>query len=114
MSTQITLKTPRSFNFKRTIISHGWSALLPFTIDEKRWRLTRVIDLYPKLPVTVSLNAGRGSVLIDASRKLNQAEVTRILKDVSHILRLDDNLDNFYQITNADPGFSWISQQGAG
>jgi N-glycosylase/DNA lyase len=114
MPTEITLKTPPNFSFRRTIISHGWCQLLPFTINEKSWELSRVIDLTPREPVTVSLSAVKRSLRINSSRKLNQGELARVLKDVRHTLRLDDNLDDFYQITNSDPGFSWIAQQGAG
>ena len=114
MPTETTIKTPPNFSFKRTIISHGWCQLLPFTIDEKKWQLTRVIDLHPRPPVTVSLSLVRRSLRIKPSRQLNQNESARVLKDVGHVLRLDDNLDDFYQITNANPEFSWISHQGAG
>src|SRR5512145_1951817 len=99
MPTEITLKTPPNFSFRRTIISHGWCQLLPFTINEKSWELSRVIDLTPREPVTVSLSAVKRSLRINSSRKLNQGELARVLKDVRHTLRLDDNLDDFYQIT---------------
>ena len=114
MPTEIILKSPPNFSFKRTIISHGWCQLLPFTIDEKRWELSRVVDLTPREPVTVALTSLKRSVRIRPSRRLNQGEIARVLKDVPHVLRLDDNLDEFYQITDADPSFNWISQQGAG
>jgi N-glycosylase/DNA lyase len=113
MSTEITLKTPPEFSFKRTIISHGWCQLLPFTINEKRWELSRVIDL-PSAPVTVLLGARKRSLRIAPSRRLNKTETTQVVKEVRHVLRLDDNLEQFYQIMNDDPAFSWIASQGAG
>jgi 3-methyladenine DNA glycosylase/8-oxoguanine DNA glycosylase len=113
MSTAITLKTPPEFSFKRTIISHGWCQLLPFTINENRWELSRVIDL-PSAPVTVILGARKRSLKIVPSRRLNKTETTQAVKEVRHVLRLDDNLELFYQLMNDDPAFNWIPLQGAG
>ncbi len=39
------------------MISHGWCELLPFAVDREKWRLTRVIDLVERAPVTVTMNA---------------------------------------------------------
>jgi N-glycosylase/DNA lyase len=114
MSTEITIPTPKSFSFQRTIISHGWCQLLPFSIDEKRWQLTRVIDLNPRPPVVITMTANKRSIRIKPSRKLNQTDTARVARNARHILRLDDDLEHFYQIMNADPEFSWISRQGAG
>src|SRR3984893_12428336 len=54
---EIRIPTPRNFSFQRTIISHGWCELLPFEIERDKWRLTRVIDLGKKPPVTVVMAA---------------------------------------------------------
>jgi len=114
MPTVITIPTPASFSFRRTVISHGWCQLLPFTIDEKNWKLTRVIDVPSKQPVTVTMTANRRAIKIEPSRNLNQTETERIVRDARHILRLDDDLDTFYKTMSSDPEFSWITDQGAG
>lgn len=114
MPTIITIPTPSSFSFRRTVISHGWCQLLPFTIDEKNWKLTRVIDLPNKQPVVITMTATRRAVKIEPSRTLNQTETERLVRDARHILRLDDDLDTFYQTMSSDPEFSWITDQGAG
>jgi 3-methyladenine DNA glycosylase/8-oxoguanine DNA glycosylase len=111
---EIAITTPASFSFRRTIISHGWCELPPFSIDQKRWQLTRVIDLGPKPPVTISITAQKRLVHLKVSRKLGQADTARVIRDTRHVLRLDDNLEEFYEIMNEDPAFRWISQQGAG
>jgi N-glycosylase/DNA lyase len=111
---EITIPTPRNFNFQRTVISHGWYGLLPFSLDQANWELTRVIDLGEKPPVTITMRRGRGHVSATTSRRLNKAEAARVLRDASHILRLDDDLSPFYQATGADPEFAWIGKQGAG
>jgi len=114
MANEINISTPATFNFQRTIISHGWCELLPFAIDRSSWELTRVIDLGTKPPVTVSMTGRKRSVLLKLSRKLGQTDTALVVRDVRHILRLDDSLQDFYDLMNTAPGFSWIPEQGAG
>ena len=111
---EITIQTPRNFSFQRTVISHGWYGLLPFSLDQAKWELTRVIDLGDKPPVTITMRRGKGHVSATTSRRLNKTETARVLRDARHILRLDDDLDPFYQATGADPEYAWIGKQGAG
>ena len=111
---EITISTPRNFSFKRTVISHGWSALLPFSLDEEKWILTRVIDLGQKPPVTIKMTAGKGHVAITTPGRLNKSEAARVLRDARHILRLDDDLQPFYLATGEVAEFAWIAEQGAG
>ena len=111
---EIKLPTPPTFNFKRTVISHGWYGLLPFSLDSQKWDLTRVIDLGPKPPVTIVMSGRKRHVRIITSRTLSTSEAAKVLRDARHILRLDDNLQPFYLAIVADPEFSWIGTQGAG
>jgi len=111
---EIKIPTPRTFNFRRTIISHGWCELLPFEIDEDKWLLTRVIDLGTSAPVAVVLSSAGRTVKVTCPRTLNKRETARVERDVRHILRLDDDLGVFYALMSAEPDFAWIGLQGAG
>lgn len=111
---QLRLPTPRNFSFPRTIISHGWCELLPFAIDREKVRLTRVIDLGQKPPVTLTLTSGKAHVRVTTSRSLATADTTKVLRDARHVLRLDDDLQPFYLATGSEPDFAWIGTQGAG
>ena len=44
-TTIITLDTPKDFNFWRTVYSHGWCSLLPFSVDKEHHALNRVFTL---------------------------------------------------------------------
>jgi N-glycosylase/DNA lyase len=111
---EITLATPREFSFRRTIISHGWCQLLPFKIDDEKWQLTRTLDLLDAGTVTITISATKRALVIKTSRRLNQAATKRVVADVRHMLRLDDNIAEFYRIIAADNDFNWILTQGAG
>lgn len=111
---ELKIPTPKNFNFRRTVASHGWYQLLPFALDTGKWELSRVIDLGKKPPATIFLNARKSHVRVQASRTLTKAEAAVALRDARHILRLDDDLQNFYLATETDPEFAWIGEQGAG
>jgi N-glycosylase/DNA lyase len=111
---ELKIPTPPNFNFRRTILSHGWYGLLPFSLDSEKYELTRVIDLDPKPPVTIVMSGKKGHVRVIASRSLTKSDVTKVSRDARHILRLDDDLQPFYLSISEDPEFSWIGIQGAG
>jgi N-glycosylase/DNA lyase len=111
---KISIKTPSDFSFRRTIVSHGWYGLQPFRIDQNRWALSRVLDLKNGSPVTVAMRATRRAVHVSISRKVAKRFAYQIVKDVRHMLRLDDNLGDFYRVVADDPEFDWIRTQGAG
>jgi len=111
---EIKIPTPLNFNFKRTIVSHGWYSLLPFALDSEKYELTRVIDLGTKPPVTILMSGRKGHVRISTSRSLGKADTPKVTRDARHILRLDDDLQPFYLATSSDPEFAWIGNQGAG
>ena len=111
---QLTIKTPPTFNFRRTVLSHGWCALLPFELDRERWLLMRVLDRGLSKPLTITVSARSRSLAILTSRPLGKRAAAQVVQDVRHMLRLDDNLDSFYQLISSDQDFSWIAEQGAG
>jgi N-glycosylase/DNA lyase len=110
---ELRIPTPKNFNFRRTVISHGWYDLRPFSLNTRNWELTRVID-FSKSPATISLVARKNHVRVTTSRPLNKTEAAIALRDARHVLRLDDDLNPFYLATQTDPEFSWIGEQGAG
>ena len=111
---QLSIATPRSFNFKRTVISHGWSGLLPFKFDERSWALERVIDLGNVTPVVVRVTATKRELRIDTTARLSKSTAAKVERDVRHMFRLDDDMSTFYRTMSADPDFAWITAQGAG
>lgn len=111
---EIKIPVPKTFSFKRTVISHGWYGLLPFELDRTKWRLTRVIDLDRRRPTTVIIEANKRFVRISSEEKLSLEATAKVTRDVRHILRLDDSLDTFYATLRNDPEFEWIERQGAG
>ena len=110
----ITIKTPRDFNFRRTVLSHGWCVLQPFEFDEQSWTLIRVLDPAQGAPLTVEISSSARGVNIKTSRRVGKKAAAEIESDVRHMFRLDDDLREFYQAVTADPDFAWVAHEGAG
>src|SRR2546423_8578854 len=111
---QLTVRTPPDFNFHRTVLSHGWCELLPFELDRAKWKLTRVLEIDRAKPVTVTVSPRRGGMKIEVSRRVGQRAAQKIIGDVRHMFRLDDDLQEFYRVMMGDSEFAWIAEQGAG
>src|SRR2546427_10304936 len=111
---QITIQTPTDFNFYRTVLSHGWCELLPFELDRAKWKLTRVIEIDRAKPATVEVSPRRGGMKLEISRRVGERAAQQIIRDVRHMFRLDDDLQEFYRLMMGDPEFAWIAAQGAG
>ena len=111
---ELKIPTPRNFSFRRTAASHGWYQLPPFSLDTKKWQLTRVVDLGKQPPVTVFMTGLKNGIRVAPARSLSKPETATVLRDCRHVLRLDDDLRDFYLATSNDPEFAWIEEQGAG
>jgi N-glycosylase/DNA lyase len=111
---EIIIRTPKEFSFKRTVISHGWCELLPFRMDRDNWMLYRTLDFKDAKPVTVTIQGRKQSLVVKSSRALGQGATKKVIADVRHMMRLDDNIDDFYSLVANDKDFDWIPMQGAG
>jgi N-glycosylase/DNA lyase len=113
MGTTLHLATPENFSFRHTVYSHGWSELLPFKLDAETWTLQYVFRgrLRAK-PVSAKVYETDGGIEIDVAGKRFDRE--KVLNDVRHILRLDDPLDEFYDLTDTEERLRWVSASRAG
>lgn len=76
--------------------------------------LTRSLDLQESQPVTLAIRGTKRALKINTSRQLNEAARKQVVRDVRHMLRLDDNMGEFYRLLEKDLDFNWIPIQGAG
>jgi 3-methyladenine DNA glycosylase/8-oxoguanine DNA glycosylase len=111
---EIRIPVPRDFSYKRTALSHGWTDLPPFEVHPETLTITRVLDLNDTLPVTVVITGTKRAVHVEVPRKTSKRTSDSITKDVRHMLRLDDDLSEFYSAMRAHPEFEWIPTAGAG
>ena len=112
--TKITIPAPPTFDFKRTAISHGWYDLPPFELNQQTWTLTRVVDIGKARPLTIEIKAAKRGLSVSIPSNVSKPVTDRIVRDVRHMLRLDEDMNGFYEAVARDADFSWIASSGAG
>jgi 3-methyladenine DNA glycosylase/8-oxoguanine DNA glycosylase len=105
------LPVPPGFNFRRTVLSHGWYGLPPFRKEDRALAATvatasgaYAIRLEPAGDAVAMTVAGRPSP--SARRELEGA--------ARRMLNLDLDLGPFHDAVRDDPRFAWIAREGSG
>lgn len=113
MSNLIEIPRPKNFSFEHTVNGHGWCDLLPFEYDEASGRLDYVFrSVRSGKPVSVSIAEYGKMLMLETSAK--KADKDEVLRAVGHILRFDDDLDDFYSIVSKEGSLCWVGQVNAG
>ncbi len=104
------------FNFQATVRSHGWRRLVPFSWDGER--LGRVERLSTgrvvKLAVGESDELTGVRVDIRANDALGDRDLGEIKGKVSWMLRLEEELTDFYRLCEGEPALRHVVEEGKG
>ena len=95
----------------RTIMSHGVADLPPNRIDEDARTLETTVAVPRGRPQTVIVREGRGGKAAVTGLAGKRSEP--VLDGVRHMLRIDEDLSEFYALAAEDPDLAWVTQ-GAG
>ncbi len=99
----------------RVLYSHGMSDLPPMAVDERTrtMEITVALDgLRPRM-IRISEGAsGQGSMQI-VGRHLGKKGERDLIERVRHVLRLDEDLSDFYTMVSDDQDLAWVTA-GAG
>ena len=86
---------------------------MPFELDDEAWRLKYVFrSTGSAKPISAVIYETDGGLEIDISRKKFNEQ--QFIRDVRHILRLDDPLEDFYSLTDHEDRLKWVSRSRAG
>ena len=94
----------------RTIVSNGINELPPAQIDEAARVMVVTVPLAGGAR-TLRLREARGAAVVESTTTVDDAAEARAL--VRYLLRLDEDLSDFYAMAAADPALSWATS-GAG
>lgn len=101
---------PENFSFRATVYSHGWCELTPFELNEEDWRLSYVFNRDGG-PVPAVISEEPGRLRIDLESVVDPAKT---IEQVRHILRLDDDLSEFYAMIDGTERLLWVRERRAG
>jgi 3-methyladenine DNA glycosylase/8-oxoguanine DNA glycosylase len=110
------ISTPRSFNFTRTALSHGWYGLVPFSYDKATRRLHRTIQIDDGVIVHCIMTGKDHSIDVEiaGSSSLNKRQYDEVKTALRTCLRLDEDFDEFHAEAKRHSTFRWIARAGAG
>lgn len=112
MANTVFIDVSDDFDFRSTVYSHGWSELAPFALDDKNWRLSYVFSDPVGGAVPGVISEGGGKIRIDlSSAKFDSDSISR---QATHLLRLDDDLSEFYSLLDQNERLAWVRTKKAG
>ena len=84
----------------------------PFYLDVENWRLSYTFrdDKDAAVPAVISEEKGKIRIDIDGSG----TNIEQIINDARHLLRLDDDLDGFYDAIVGHDRLNWVGERQAG
>ncbi|MCW5959233.1 MAG: DNA-3-methyladenine glycosylase 2 family protein [Pyrinomonadaceae bacterium] len=112
----ISISPPERFSFKHTVGSHGWSDLPPFSTGESLSELEYTfLDKSGLKAVPAKISIVNGEITVSISENIDdKIFLEKIKRDTAHILRLDEDLSEFYEIVDVEGNLKWISEKYAG
>lgn len=119
ISLQETLPSP--FDFEATAHAHGWVALRPFEWDAASLTLARVHRLGSGKVVRLQLREGQANgstplvqIEVATMEPLTTAETAEIRRTARRMLRLDEDLSEFYELCVQNTGWTLRVKPGGG
>ncbi|MCJ7773988.1 MAG: hypothetical protein MUP22_12745 [Desulfobacterales bacterium] len=111
MHTKITISVQKPFDLSSALCSHGWVDLLPNIYDEKGSAFTRTHKLSTGTVVHFQVTSSGEKfpeifILIEHPKKISQSDLNEIRENVRYMLRLDEDLDEFYALSK-NKGAPW-------
>ena len=115
-STGFTVPTAPQFDFRATVLSHGWLMLAPFRWDEDSGTLSYLLQTadgeVQRLEMSEA-DAGLRVNLPDCER-LDPVLEAELRSAVKRILSLDWDLSEFYRAMRAHEGYEWLEAERRG
>jgi 3-methyladenine DNA glycosylase/8-oxoguanine DNA glycosylase len=110
------LTTPSDFSFWRTVFSHGWCVLPPYSASRERRQLERTLMLPRSTPAHCVLREEGSTigVTVHSRRPLTAAQLRHAEAQLRTCLRLDEDFSPFHDEADRHPEFRWIRQTGSG
>lgn len=113
---RLIIDTPPAFQFRATLLSHGWLELKPFEHNEDYTELSRVEQLSDGTVVRLRVTSTAEEALrVDAEGgPLTTAQEAELRRVVGRIFSLDLDLAAFYDRLDGLKRYAWVRKHGAG
>jgi len=110
---RVRLDVPADFSFRRTVNSHGWCDLAPFSPDHAGASLTTVVALRGGGARRIVLREEDG-VVLESEGAADAATRRSVIAAGRRILALDVDIAPFHEAVRRDPRYRWIAETRSG
>lgn len=110
---RVRLEVPRSFSFRRTVRSHGWCDLEPFSVAADASALTTVVALPGGGARRVTLREDDG-VVLESPGTMEAATRGALVVAARRVLGFDLDVSEFHDTVSRHPRYRWIAESGSG
>jgi 3-methyladenine DNA glycosylase/8-oxoguanine DNA glycosylase len=113
----MTITPSSNFDLHSTIHSHGWYDLPPFRTNEQKNELQTIISLSKQKHVHIRIrevNSVIDIVPMNKTVRLSKMEKEKIKNIVRSILRIDEQLAEFYLLCKKEKHLRWVPKRYAG
>ena len=117
MQNKLSVAPPKQFDFKNTIFSHGWCALVPFAVTAKPLSLHTNLRMTPDKNYSVQYQMSGNKeilILIDSEKSVSKPDKDKIISFTQQIFSFKNDLSEFYRIAKTMEKFRWVVQKKAG
>jgi 3-methyladenine DNA glycosylase/8-oxoguanine DNA glycosylase len=109
----IHLTLPRAFHYEHTLYSHGWCALLPFSLDTSTNVLRRTIELPRRRTAVLRFEPLPGNSMrcgIEHRGVVRSTDLDHAERSIRCMMQLDQKLGAFYRRISPDDQFGWMAR----
>jgi N-glycosylase/DNA lyase len=110
---RVRLETPPDFSFRRTVASHGWCDLAPFTVTADASAVATVVALTGGGARRIVLREEDG-VVLESPGAVDAATRRALIAAGRRVLALDVDVSGFHDAVRRDPRYRWIADMRAG
>jgi 3-methyladenine DNA glycosylase/8-oxoguanine DNA glycosylase len=110
---RVRLEVPRDFSFRRTVNSHGWCDLAPFTPAPDHSSVATVVALPGGGARRIRLRDDDG-VILESDGAADAATRRILIAAGRRILALDVDIAPFHDAVRRDPRYRWIAESRSG
>ncbi len=110
------IATPHDFDFWRTVYSHGWCSLAPFSIHGPRKSLERPFRLKSGAIVPSSMTSTGSKIIVDVgkARRLTPVQQSELKSQILDCFRLKEDFGDFYSAARKHQEYRWIPRMRVG
>jgi 3-methyladenine DNA glycosylase/8-oxoguanine DNA glycosylase len=108
------LDPPSGFSFRRTVASHGWCDLLPYTAAPDGSGVSTVVALPRGGARWLTMREEKERIVVESPGAADAVDRRALIAAARRALALDVPMDEFHAAVRRDPRYRWIADTGTG